>query len=180
MNNDLVWSIEHFSKETLARQFVMQFENKICVFSPSVGQLYTNYSINFPQEENRNLVILPDPYAHHDTFQHIPEGAVQKTGLNIVPGASFGKKGLYILAPVKNATNIKPIPLQAGLKAIISRRTSNNPFLPVLMKGDLREFQSETPCLHLHALNMGKLGNVSDMDRRDICRVIEGRLKQFY
>lgn len=70
-NKDLVWDLDKFNKRKQAQKFVMGFENKLCVFSGSVEQLYTNYNIFFPKEEDRKLVILPNPYAHHDTFHGI-------------------------------------------------------------------------------------------------------------
>ena len=84
-NKDLIWDLDAFAQRRTAHEFVMHFENKICVFSPSVEQIYSNYSITFPAEENKRLIILPNPSAHHDIFQAIPEGAVKPTGLYIVP-----------------------------------------------------------------------------------------------
>src|SRR5690554_6600039 len=72
-NNDLVWNLEAFKQRQRAQDFVLGFENKICVYSGSVSQLYTNYNIFFPKEENRKLVILPNPYAQHDNFNGIDE-----------------------------------------------------------------------------------------------------------
>ena len=83
-NKDLVWELDGFNQKQEAIDFAMGFENKLCVFSGTVGQLYTNYNIFFPQEESRKLVILPNPYAHHDTFHGIPEAAVSATGLYII------------------------------------------------------------------------------------------------
>lgn len=44
-NNDLVWDITAFNQRQRAIDFVMGFENKLCVFSNPVEQLYTNYNI---------------------------------------------------------------------------------------------------------------------------------------
>ena len=47
-NSDLVWNLEKINQHKRAMNFVKQFENRFCVFSSSVRQLYTNYSIFFP------------------------------------------------------------------------------------------------------------------------------------
>jgi hypothetical protein len=44
-NNDLVWDLDSFQKRQRAQDFVMGFENQLCVYSGSVEQLYTNYNI---------------------------------------------------------------------------------------------------------------------------------------
>ncbi|MEJ2061804.1 MAG: hypothetical protein P8X74_00740, partial [Reinekea sp.] len=109
-NNDLVWSLDNFSRRDLAKQFVMRFESRLCVYSPSVEQVYTNYSINFPASEFGKMVVLPDPYAFHDTFHSIDTSSIRDTGLFIVPGALIGKTGLYVIVKYKNQA-VKPVPL---------------------------------------------------------------------
>lgn len=177
-NKDLVWDLDHFQRRQIAADFIKRFENRLCVYSGSVGQLYTNYHIFFPEEENRRMVILPDPYAFHDTFQNIPERAVVKTGMNIIPGEVAGKTGLYLTIPQKAVTGnrSKVIPLQAALRVINERRPPDNPFLPVLIKGDLREFQQRMPMLHLHCIRLDALDRISQMERDSLRRVIGNKL----
>lgn len=180
-NKDLVWNLETFKQRQRAQDFVMGFENKICVYSSSVGQLYTNYNIFFPKEENRKLVILPNPYAQHDNFHGIAEDFVQPTGLCILPGEEGtpqeGK--LLLLIPFRTGkTRYKRVPLQVGLKVINQQRPANKPLLPVLVKGDLRELSQRTPCLHLHALRLSGLSNLSQLELNDIRRVILERLAE--
>lgn len=176
-NKDLVWDLEAFHHRQRAVDFVMGFENKMCVFSESVEQLYTNYNIFFPKEENRRLVILPNPYAHHDVFQGVPPGAVKATRLNVISGEIIGKRGLYLTIPTKGAkTKYKAVPLRVGLSAINKQRDPSNPLLPVLKKGDLRELEAKTPCLHLHTLNINLCENMSGLDRQGIQKVITERL----
>ena len=74
-----------FNQRKKAVDFVLGFENKLCVYSPTVEQLYTNYNIFFPKEEERKLVILPNPYSPHDTYNGIPVGSVVPTGMEIIP-----------------------------------------------------------------------------------------------
>lgn len=177
-NKDLVWDLDAFHSRQLAATFIKRFENKLCVYSSSVEQLYTNYTIYFPEDENRRMVILPDPYAYHDTFQNIPEHAVTKTGMNIVPGEVTGKTGLYLTIPVISAgkRSTKVIALQSALRIINSKRPAHDPLLPVLMKGDLREFQHRAPMLHLHRIKLDALGQRSQLERDGIRRVIERKL----
>ncbi len=179
-NNDLVWDMDEFQHRKLATQFVKRFENKLCVYSGSVEQLYSNYNIYFPEDEDRKMVILPHPYAYHDTFQGVPEDAIQMTGLTIVPGELIGKQGLHLTIPLKKGADSKKryrvVPLQAGLRAINKRRPADQPFLPILMKGDLREIENKVPALHLHSIVLEKLGSRSALERSGIRQVIFDKL----
>ncbi len=174
-NKDLIWDLDTFKQRKRAHEFVLNFENKLCVFSGSVQQLYTNYNIFMPAEENSRLVILPNPYAHHDIFHGIPESAVKPTGLYIVPG----KNGeLLLRIPVKSAENpFRTVPLQVGFRMINQRRPANLPLLPVLVKGDLRELDARTPCLHLHAITLSNMPRLSPLELNEIRRTILERMK---
>jgi hypothetical protein len=174
-NNDLVWDLDAFNQRQRAIDFVMGFENKLCVFSNSVEQLYTNYNIFFPREEARKLVILPNPYAHHDTFNSIPESAVTATGMEIVSGTFKDKPALFLRIPFKQGT-IKTVPLQMGLRVVQQQCAPEKPFLPVLMKGDLRELDASIPCLHLHRIHLNRLTSHSMLEKNDIVKVIRKRL----
>lgn len=176
-NKDLIWDLDAFKQRQQAIEFVMGFENKLCVYSNSVDQLYTNYNLFFPKEENRKLVILPNPYAHHDTYNGIPESAIVATGLNIVPGQMFGKEGTFLTIPFKSGkTSYRSVPLQVGLRVVNQHRPPDRPLLPVLMKGDLRELNASTPCLHLHSINLDRLEDVSNLERQSIRKVIIDRM----
>lgn len=174
-NNDLVWTLDAFKQRKRAHEFVLNFENKLCVFSGSVEQLYTNYNIFMPAEENSRLVILPNPYAHHDVFQGIPEDVVRPTGLYIVPGS---KGELMLRIPLRSRTEpFRTVPLQVGFRLINQRRPETLPLLPVLVKGDLRELDARTPCLHLHAISLKSLANLSQLEVNAVRRTILERLK---
>ncbi len=180
-NADLIWDLEKIHQHKRAVNFVKKFENRFCVFSSSVRQLYTNYSVFFPEEANRQLVILPDPYAFHDTFNHLNPDAVQSTGLHVIPGNLIGKSGLYMIISHRNK-NVRsvPIPFQEGIRQILRRSNSEDPFLPVLMKGDLREFNDQLPCLHLHRLRLQNLTALSSLDQESIRTVITDKLMTLY
>jgi hypothetical protein len=180
-NADLVWDLDKLHQHQRAIDFIQQFENRFCVFSTSVRQLYTNYSIFFPEEANRQMVILPDPYAFHDTFSHLNRDAVQATGLHVIPGNLIGKKGLYLVISHKNKkVRSVPIPFQEGIRQILRRSNSDDPFLPVLMKGDLREFNEKLPCLHLHRLRLGELAGLSSLECEGIRNIITDKLMRLY
>lgn len=173
-NKDLVWELDRFSQRKRAHEFVLNFENKLCVFSGSVRQLYTNYNIFMPAEEHSRLVILPNPYAHHDIFQNVPDDAVKPTGLYIVPSA---RGELLLRIPLRSKEEpFRSIPLQVGFRLVNQRRPKNMPILPVLVKGDLRELDARTPCLHLHSVVLKSLVTMSELEINDLRRVILDRL----
>jgi hypothetical protein len=181
-NPDLAWDLDEFSHRERAMEFVRQFETTMCVYSPSVEQLYSSYSMYFPQELQRKLVILPDPHAYHDTFFHIQTQAVVATGLYIVPGELIDKDGLY-LANVNEedrTVGARQVPFEAGMRAIMAKRPGDDPFLPVLAKGDLREFQQSWPVLHLHRVKPKVLAQISDLDRSSLANVINEKLESLF
>lgn len=179
-NNDLVWALDRFEKKQRAHAFVLGFENFLSVYSGSVQQIYTNYDVFFPKDEEGRLVILPNPYAHHDTFNLVEETAVKPTGLFIVPAESHIAAGkLNMLLPMKRGVSkFRMVPLEVGLKLINSKRPPSKPFLPILAKGDLRELNQDTPCLHLHSLQIHQMTMLSALEMKDIERVILSRLTE--
>lgn len=70
-NQDLIWDLDSMARRELAERFIQLFENRLCVYSESVSQLYTNYNLHFPSEMGRKMVVLPNPYAFHDTLHGI-------------------------------------------------------------------------------------------------------------
>lgn len=179
--DDLRWDLSSIQKQDEARQFIQRFENKLCVFSPTVNQLYSDYSIYLPEQDSRSIVVLPNPYAFHDTFHRIATTAVRPTGIHIIPGEQIGRVGLYmIVKPKKEGDSLIPIPFKDGLRQILRRSTGANPFLPILQKGDLREFDRKTPALHLHAIKLSALDNVSALVRKGIKDSISEKMIQLY
>ena len=177
-NNDLVWDLDAFRMRQRAKELILGIENQLCVFSSSVEQLYTNYDIFFPKDEKRKLVILPNPYSSHDTFQGIPESCVKPTGLFLVATEQeHGLPELKLILPINRALKkYKTVPLSIGLQMINRKMLSGRPFMPVVMKGDLREFNQSTPCLHLHSLSLDMVSTLSNLDVKAIESVILGRL----
>ena len=64
----LIWKLNDFDNHQRAVNFIKQFQDTLCVYSAPVEQLYTNYDISIPPDDDRSLVILPNPYAYHDTL----------------------------------------------------------------------------------------------------------------
>ena len=64
--------------------------SSLCVYSPPVQQLYTNYEIIVPEDDHRKLIILPNPHAFHDIFNRINEDSIVQTSLFITPDDKGG------------------------------------------------------------------------------------------
>lgn len=177
----LIWRLAHFENHDRAIRFAQQFQETLCVYSGPVQQLYTNYEISVPEKDDRALIILPNPYAYHDTFNNIPEESVTPTGISILPGDLFDKKGLYLNLPlVKNGERVtRPVPLKVGLLTMFRHEKPGYPFLPVITKGDLRAFRKDSPSLHLHRIMPSKLTEHSSMEVKGIHNVIREKLN-FY
>lgn len=175
VNKHLVWDLKELSHHDRATRFVMRFQESLCVFSAPVEQLYTNYEIVVPDDDGRKLIILPNPYAFHDTFSYIVADAVVPTRLLIAPD----KEGSLLLLIPQNNGGHRAMPLGVGLNFVQSRMGST-PFLPVLTKGDLREFKQSTPVLHLHRVVLDRIPGRSEMELRTIRKVIQEKLIQHY
>ena len=99
-NQDLIWDLDSIARRELAERFIKLFENRLCVYSESTRQLYTNYNLHFPADYGRKMVVLPNPYAFHDTLHGIDPVASRKTGLCVLPGVVLGKPGLLLTTQV--------------------------------------------------------------------------------
>lgn len=181
-NPDLIWDLDHLARRELAERFIQIFENRLCVYSESVRQLYTNYNLHFPSDIGRKMVILPNPYAFHDTLHDIDAMAVRRTGLHILPGKLLGKSGLLLTRrDQEGQSSWKTMPFKPALAQIISNQKKlDDVFLPILMKGDLREFGQQMPSLHLHRLQVSKLTHLSRFEREDIQNTITRKLLLLY
>lgn len=181
-NKDLVWDLESLRKRQRAKSLILSVENLLCVYSETVEQLYTNYDIFFPKEENRKLVFLPNPYMPHDTFHGVTEQAVLPTGVFVINTSKDGEQPcLKLVLPINRAKKkYQVVPMDVGIKLINNKRAANRSFLPVLRKGDLREFNQDTPCLHLHSLHLDRLKHQSKLELKALEDVISMRLTQLY
>ncbi len=181
-NQDLIWDLDSMGRRGLAERFIKLFENRLCVYSESVRQLYTNYNLHFPSELGRKMVVLPNPYAFHDTLHGIDSAAVRKTGLCVLPGLIQGKPGLLLATQMINGgPTPKTMPFKAALAQIISnQKKAGDVFLPIMMKGDLREFDQQMPYIHLHRLQISRLTHLSSFERDDMQQSITRKLLLLY
>lgn len=163
--SDLDWDLDAITDRREAVAFLQRFENRLCIYSSYVEKLYSNYSFVVPESEEGGITILPDEQAWHDTFNDVPADAVEPTGIHILPGETMGYTGLYLKIPGEHRlVASKELPFQEGLKLLIQRYAAKGEtFLPVLIKGDLREYEARMPSLHLHRINTARLGNSSKL-----------------
>ncbi|MBV1905216.1 MAG: hypothetical protein KUG75_04005 [Pseudomonadales bacterium] len=168
-NSDLAWDLGEIHNRERAIDFIMRFETTLCVYSPSVEQIYSTYNIFFPKEYDRKLVILPDPAAFHDTFNGVTSNSIKPTGLYIIPGELIGKSGLYLTNTIgERDLGTRQLPFTAAMKAIMAKRSKDDPFIPILGKGDLREFENDWPILHMHRVQLSALTHMSGLDKTNI------------
>ena len=134
-NQDLIWDLDSIARRELAERFIKLFENRLCVYSESTRQLYTNYNLHFPADYGRKMVVLPNPYAFHDTLHGIDPVAVRKTGLCVLPGVVLGKPGLLLTTQIRDGGPApKTMPFKPALAQIISNQKKiGDVFLPILM-----------------------------------------------
>ena len=181
-NQDLVWELDSMASRGLAERFMKLFENRLCVYSESVNQIYTNYSLHFPLELGRKMIVLPNPYAFHDTLHRIEPSAIIKTGLCVIPGVAVGKPGVLLAnhiiegGPPPRTTSFK----RALAQIITQQMKIGDVFLPILMKGDLREFDQQMPYIHLHRLQVSRLTLLSEYERESIQKTITLKLMALY
>ena len=88
-NQDLIWDLDSMARRKLAERFIKLFENRLCVYS--------------------EMVVLPNPYAFHDTLHGIDSQAIRKTGLCVLPGKVLGKPG-SCSAPRSRTMGLRPRP----------------------------------------------------------------------
>jgi hypothetical protein len=66
------------------------------------------------------------------------------------------------------------------MRTILKNRSPDDPFLPVLVKGDLRGFEETWPVLHLHRVKLGELSDRSELDRTNIRNVVTEKLESLF
>lgn len=66
------------------------------------------------------------------------------------------------------------------MRAIMKNRPPEDPFLPVLAKGDLRSFEHSWPVMHLHRIKPRVLSEISDLDRTQLGNVIVEKLESLF
>lgn len=183
-NRDLVWTLggKRFSESTFG--FLKRFESSLCLFSNTVGQLYSNYEIVHFGHEGTKLVALPNQFAAHDTFDNVESDAVEATGLYIVPSEitqnASDAEGLRLLYRCRKTKKLKTMPLAEGMERITNYYLPKEPFLPVMINRDLRSFKGNVPAMHLHRLRVDLLLKLSDLQIKDISSTVNSKMKALY
>ncbi|CAM3697327.1 hypothetical protein [Parendozoicomonas haliclonae] len=174
MTNDteLKWELSHIANRRKAYDYMRSMKNIFCVYSASVCKLYSNYQLHYTGEEGAELIeVMPDQNAWHDTFSFVSPQAVRPSGIFMFPGELFGKTGFYVRLPLKGGKG-KTMPLSEAFDQVLGKRDN---FLPLIKKGDLREFKAKSPYVHLHWLDIDKLEELSTFQRLDIASTITTR-----
>ena len=165
---DLYWSIEEMRAKETGKRFLLNVAQFLPVYSPALRQVYSDYETYFTKTA---VVILPDPTDFTATYSHIPEEAIKATGILLHPTPD----GIGVNMRLRNNRSVT-MPLEKAFTII--RTQLRGPFLPVIKRGDLRDFDQLTPCLHLNALVPGAADSLSRFERIDIMRALEERTQE--
>lgn len=164
-NLDLIWGLDYITDKFKAQAFLKKFERQLCVYSPSVNQLYTCYEIILPVLKNDSLVVFPNYQDITASYSHINQDAILPTNIFIVSGEALNKEGLFVVIKPKGSTKaLKTMPLMEGLKKIQSAFPKDDPFLPVMIKGGLREMGKNIPCLNISRIKLSALDQCSKLE----------------
>jgi hypothetical protein len=174
-SNPIEWDIQNIVNKYNAYRFAKQFESHFCVYSPSVEKLYPAYEILEPDQESDKIMLLPTLTADTEPYHDVASDCVTPTDVKVIPGELVGRKGIYLAIPGENGKH-KALPLKEGLNELKKESYQGRTFLPVLMNGDLREFDKKLPFLQLHIICVDKLINLSNFERNDMSHLINEKL----
>jgi hypothetical protein len=171
------WDIHNIERKYDAYRFAKLFENRFCVYSPTVQKLYTDYQIVEPSLESDKIMLLPTLTADSEPYHDIEPSCIVSTDVKVIPGEIVGRKGIHLAMPdLEQPGKFKVFAFKEGLAELKKSLYQGRPFLPVLMNGDLREFDKKLPFLQLHIINIDKLVNLSSFERNDMSNLINTRL----
>jgi len=179
LSTKVVWDISDFSNQKLALEFVNSLKSTLCVFSNTLSHIYGEYDIETVRNDGLSLVVVPHTYSL-ERYTHIPEDAVKPTGIYVFPGWYHGHKAPFVMTMLIKGKNglrrTKPILPESALQ-VIEKSKPGKPFLPLLMRGDLREFNQRTPYVHLHRLEHEFITTLSTFDRGQLAGLILDKRK---
>lgn len=165
---DLIWSMDLIQDKERGREFLETMAEYIPTYSPLVRKLYTQYDVTFSRD---TAVILPKPYSHTQNFSFIPNDAIKTIGIRILPSLS----GMAMVIGVKNGKPPHRLAFADGL-AMVRRKMGPLPFLPIIQKGDLREYRLSDPALYVRAVDIRELDAFSKFDVQGIVRTLNKNL----
>lgn len=145
------------------KQFLLNVSQYLPVYSPALRQLFLEYDVYFTKKA---VVVLPDPIDYTATFSHVPEPSIRTTGIFLLPNAN----GLSMSIRLKSGKRVS-LTFPQALKLI--QNNLRVPFLPVVKRGDLRDFNQRLPCLQLNALVLNKATTMSQFTRNDLTQSIQ-------
>jgi hypothetical protein len=175
VDDHLVWDVSRLRDPERALRFAQRFRQSLCVFSPVVEQLYTNYVLHYSRSPEPRLVVQPNLAIEEDTFNHITADALVPTGVFISAAADDSAQLHFRVGEGVEQV----LALGAGLN-FVDRKLWPSPLLPVLVNGDLRETPKGHPILHLHRLELGKITGRSAMEMKSLRLTIQDRLKEHF
>ena len=106
---------------------------------------------------------------------------MRKTGLCVLPGEFHRMRGLMLARLGPKGELLQARPFKPALAQIITKlKSSGDVFLPILVKGDLREFDQRMPFLHLHRLVLSGLPHLSGFERSDLQNTVTKKLLMLY
>jgi hypothetical protein len=181
-DGELLWDLHAITNRTEAIEFLYRFENRLCVYSSFVKTIYSNYQLLIPNNSDYEISVLPNQLAGHDSFHNIPKEAIIDSGIHLYPGECSGETGLYMKIPCRfGLVSSREKPFKAGLLDIIKQFHSRGDFfLPVIIKGDLREYENRVPSLHLHTIDINKLSHLSELQIESLKRIIVENLMDIF
>ncbi len=165
---DLHWSIEEMRAKETGKRFLLNLAQFLPVYSPALRQIYSDYDTYFTKTA---VVILPDQADFTTTYSHIPEESIKATGILLHPTPD----GIGVNLRLRKHRSVT-LPLEKAFNII--RTQLRGPFLPIIKRGDLRDFDQLTPCLHLNALVPAAADSLSRFERMDIMRALEERTQE--
>lgn len=148
------------------KQFLLNVAQYLPVYSPALRQLFLDYEVFFTKKA---VVVLPDPVDYTSTFSQVPELSIRRTGIFLLPNIN----GLSMNIRLQNGKTAT-LSFSQALKLI--QNNLRLPFLPVVKRGDLRDYNQALPCLQLNALVPHKATTMSQFTRNDLTRSIQERL----
>lgn len=155
-----------------ALKFVQRVGECMCVTSPMVGQLYSNFKVEADLDKSE-LMIMPDFEKHLEIFDFIDAKALTRTNIVIMPRVVNGVEHLCIGHLNEEHNKFSWMPLAAGLQKI---KQKNSHFLPVLNSREVRQWRPRSPLLQVYQLNLKALKDLSPFALRDIQNTINDKL----
>jgi len=175
------WNIDSFTHQALAHRFAQNIKDFFSIYSPTLRHIYGTYTIDLLRGPKSRLVAVPSIYSL-DRYINIPESALRRSGLYIFPGDFFNLRRHRFVATFMKRDLTLPKNPKIGRPStgfdLLRKFCNNHSLFPVITNGDLHEFRSTTPCLHVHLVDLRKL-SMSNLDRGTLKSMLEENQSRF-